>query len=140
MFLFLFHVLCYDAWYYAIHIVLHYKIGLVIHKKHHFTKYDKMTYLDAHNGHIIEHIVQPLGIIIPCFITPIAYRQFILAILFTHIRGLMRHDNRFTWLIGNHHLLHHKHPKYNFGEYWMDILCGTKYPDESEYIYGIICM
>jgi sterol desaturase/sphingolipid hydroxylase (fatty acid hydroxylase superfamily) len=51
---------------------------------------------------------------------------------------MLRHDNRFSWLIGNHHLLHHKYVKYNFGEYWIDCLCGTNYPNQNEYIYGKI--
>ncbi len=25
------------------------------------------------------------------------------------------------------YLLHHKHPKYNFGEYWIDSIFGTLY-------------
>jgi sterol desaturase/sphingolipid hydroxylase (fatty acid hydroxylase superfamily) len=49
---------------------------------------------------------------------------------------MMRHDDRFSWLIGNHHILHHKYPKYNFGEYWIDKMFGTLYPNKSEYIYG----
>lgn len=50
----------------------------------------------------------------------------------------MRHDHNFIWLIGNHHLLHHKNINYNFGEYWIDYLCNTKYPFEKDYKYGII--
>jgi sterol desaturase/sphingolipid hydroxylase (fatty acid hydroxylase superfamily) len=45
---------------------------------------------------------------------------------------MMRHDDRFTWLIGNHHLLHHKYPQYNYGEYWLDWLGGTLYPLREE--------
>ena len=39
-----------------------------------------------------------------------------------------------------HHLLHHKHPSYNYGEYWIDLLCGTTYPNDEEYEYGMIYM
>jgi hypothetical protein len=52
----------------------------------------------------------------------------------------MRHDERFVWLIGNHHLLHHRFPHYNFGEYWLDQLGGTLYPDRKEAVSGILYM
>jgi sterol desaturase/sphingolipid hydroxylase (fatty acid hydroxylase superfamily) len=42
-----------------------------------------------------------------------------------NIRGMMRHDKRGTWLVGNHHLLHHQYPRYNYGEVWLDYLGGT---------------
>ncbi len=53
---------------------------------------------------------------------------------------MLRHDKRFVWLIGNHHLLHHKYPRYNFGEYWLDKLFKTNYPNINEYEYGMIYM
>jgi sterol desaturase/sphingolipid hydroxylase (fatty acid hydroxylase superfamily) len=40
---------------------------------------------------------------------------------------MMRHDKRFVWLIGDHHLLHHRDGRYNFGEGWIDSLCGTRF-------------
>jgi sterol desaturase/sphingolipid hydroxylase (fatty acid hydroxylase superfamily) len=61
-----------------------------------------------------------------------------IAFLIVGARALMRHDNRFSWLIGNHHLLHHKYQKYNFGEYWIDTIVGSDYPDKKKYIYGMI--
>ena len=65
-------------------------------------------------------------------------RDTLLVLAFLNIRGMMRHDPRWSWLIGNHHILHHKYSEYNFGEYWMDTLCGTRYPKNSEYKYGLI--
>ena len=64
--------------------------------------------------------------------------SLLVALLFLNIRGMMRHDHRFVWLIGNHHILHHKYPQYNFGEFWIDKLCGTQYPNTAEYQYGYI--
>ena len=55
-----------------------------------------------------------------------------------NIRGMMRHDARFISLVGNHHLLHHKYCNYNFGEYWLDTIFGTKYPNKQEYKFGWI--
>ena len=31
-----------------------------------------------------------------------------------------------------------KYVKYNYGEYWLDCLFGTCYPNKDEYIYGCI--
>jgi len=136
--LFLFHVLCYDVWFYAIHVVLHNNRFYIIHKLHHETPHNLLTYRDTNIGHYVENMIEPLGIIIPFFITKCSLAAFLYAVIFTHIRGHLRHDNRCSWLVGNHHILHHKHRRYNFGEYWIDTLCGTRYPDENEYIYGCI--
>jgi sterol desaturase/sphingolipid hydroxylase (fatty acid hydroxylase superfamily) len=101
-----------------------------------------MTYNDAYEAHYVENIIQLGGILIPYMITEL-YSQLTIFKLFVafeiiSLRGLMRHDDRCSWLIGNHHLLHHKYPNYNFGEYWIDKLCNTNYPIEGEYIYGKI--
>ena len=138
MFLFLFHVLCYDVWFYAVHIVLHNENVYVIHKIHHQKPHNQLTYSDTNVGHYIEIVVEPIGILIPFLIVKCHVLSFLCAVIFTHIRGNMRHDSRCSWLTGNHHLLHHKYKKYNFGEYWIDSLCGTKCPHENEYIYGVI--
>jgi sterol desaturase/sphingolipid hydroxylase (fatty acid hydroxylase superfamily) len=138
MFLFLFHVLCYDVWFYTIHIVLHNKHFYVIHKLHHEKLHNELTYADTNVGHYIENFVEPLGILIPFFVVDCSLAAFFCAVIFTSIRGYMRHDNRCSWLIGNHHLLHHKYRQYNYGEYWIDRLFGTIYPKKEEYIYGCI--
>jgi len=70
--------------------------------------------------------------------TPSNIYTFMLSIVLINMRGMMRHDTRFTWLIGNHHILHHQYPQYNFGEYWLDKLFGTKYPNTHEYEFGVI--
>jgi hypothetical protein len=64
--------------------------------------------------------------------------DILIVLSFLNIRGMMRHDIRFAFLIGNHHLLHHRHPKYNYGEYWLDYIFGTKYPNNADYQNGII--
>ena len=96
------------------------------------------NYLDTYVGHVIESPFQGIGMFFPfILLTYTAYDIFII-LAFLNVRGMMRHDERFIFLIGNHHLLHHKYPKYNFSEYWIDYLCGTTYPNESEYKRGLI--
>jgi lathosterol oxidase len=138
MYFILLHIVGYDVWFYISHIILHHPSIYVIHKIHHSTKYKTLRYYDTNEGHIIEHVVQPLGIFLPIFCYGFLWKSFLIAYFIIAARALMRHDHRFVWLIGNHHLLHHKYPKYNFGEYWIDVLCGTVYPGKDEYIHGLI--
>jgi sterol desaturase/sphingolipid hydroxylase (fatty acid hydroxylase superfamily) len=139
MFSIIFHVFCYDIWFYASHLVLHIpKIYGAIHNIHHSTPYLELNYDSTNKAHISEHIIQPLGIFIPCLYSGVKPAYFFASFVIIGTRGLMRHDHRCVWLIGNHHLLHHKYPKYNFGEYWIDWIFGTIYPNSDEYIYGKI--
>jgi Delta7-sterol 5-desaturase len=139
MYLILLQILCYDIWFYISHVILHYTIPYSkIHYKHHQKNYNYLIYLDAYEGHYLEGIIQSLGLFIPYLIIDVPFVSLFIAGFITNLRGLIRHDNRFTWLIGNHHLLHHKYPRYNYGEYWIDKLCGTLCPYKKDYIYGKI--
>jgi sterol desaturase/sphingolipid hydroxylase (fatty acid hydroxylase superfamily) len=53
---------------------------------------------------------------------------FSVATILVMTLNMMKHDSRFVWIVGNHHLLHHKYPHYNFGEFWIDVMCGTAIP------------
>jgi hypothetical protein len=97
-----------------------------------------MNYKDTYTGHYIESPFQGLGYLFTLLFVQFNLFHFLASLLLINMRGMARHDNRFIWLIGNHHILHHKHPKYNFGEYWLDRLGGTCYPNLSEYQYGMI--
>ena len=125
----MYHIICYDIWFYISHILLHIPyVYQRVHKIHHETPYEKMTYKDTNRGHWIETLVQPIGFLLP-FLShsnrlwmPCLYAAIIIG-----SRGLMRHDHRFTIVVGSHHLMHHRYPQYNYGEYWLDWLCGTCY-------------
>jgi hypothetical protein len=132
-------IVSYDLWFYVSHIILHFKIPyLYIHLKHHEKNYKQLYFLDVYEANIFESIIQSLGIFFPYFICNISLNNLLIACFITNLRGLMRDDNRFSWLIGNHHLLHHKNNKYNYGEYWIDNIFGTLYPYKEDYIYGKI--
>jgi len=94
--------------------------------------------MDTYLGHPVEDVIQGAGMFLPCLFYKYTIMDLAIAFVLLNIRGLMRHDERFVWLIGNHHLLHHKYPKYNFGTYWIDALFCTKYPNEKEYRYGLL--
>ena len=132
------YIFSYDVWFYVSHVILHqYNMYKKIHKYHHSVEYSIMTYPDTYVGHYLESCLQGVGICIPLLWVTINW-SFMIALVFINIRGMMRHDIRCVPWIGNHHILHHKYPNYNFGEYWLDRLCGTNYPNKNEYKVGLI--
>jgi sterol desaturase/sphingolipid hydroxylase (fatty acid hydroxylase superfamily) len=135
----LLQILCYDLWFYTSHIILHYKIPYSkIHHEHHKQFYQILIFWDAYKGNHLESIIQSFGLFVPYLLINIPLNYLIIAGFITNLRGLIRHDNRCIWLIGNHHILHHKYPRYNYGEYWIDKLCGTLCPHTEDYVYGKI--
>ena len=119
-------ILCYDVWFYVSHIMLHTKYLWRYHQQHHRTK--TLVFTDAYNSDIIEMLFQSIGFVVPLFFTMSA-GQCILALIFLNIRGMLRHEPRAAWLVGNHHLIHHQNPAVNYGEYWLDRLFGTLSPN-----------
>ncbi len=121
-----FYIVSYDIWFYISHLILHtdyfYKR---IHKYHHASNYKIMNYMDTYVAHYLESPLQSLGIFFPLLFIKFNIYTFLYTILFLNIRGMLRHDVNYVWLIGNHHLLHHQHLQYNFGEVWLDKLFGT---------------
>jgi sterol desaturase/sphingolipid hydroxylase (fatty acid hydroxylase superfamily) len=123
MFFILTAVLGYDIWFYLSHRLLHTRRLYPIHSIHHQKTEPK--WYDTYHGHWFETVFQGLGFLAPLLIFDMHWPSLIAALLFVNIRGMMRHDSRCSWLIGNHHLIHHKTPSYNFGEEWLDRFFGT---------------
>lgn len=122
-------VFCYDIWFYISHILLHSPALYRFHHEHHVNK--DPAFLDTYVGHILEGPFQGLGALLPCL--SFSYSPFDILIILSilNIRGMMRHDKRCIFIIGNHHLLHHRFPEYNYGEQWIDYACGTMRPLEN---------
>ena len=116
-------IVSYDIWFYISHLLLHTPILYPYHKKHHLKLIP--TFLDAYTGHKLEGPFQGIGMFVPFCIWQYSYVDILIVLAFLNIRGMMRHDDRCSWLIGNHHLIHHMEPMYNYGEYWIDSICGT---------------
>jgi len=116
-------ILSYDIWFYLSHIILH-KYLYKYHREHH-TKVNP-NFIDTYHGHPFESIFQGIGFLFPFIIYSYTISNILVILAFLNIRGMMRHDERCIFLIGDHHLLHHKYPNYNYGEYWIDTICGTK--------------
>lgn len=133
MFMFILHVLGYDIWFYASHRFLH-KYLWSIHRIHH----EKVnpTLWDTNHAHWSEGIIQSAGILLPFLIYSPIWIEFWLAAIFTNIRGHARHDPRTAWLIGDHHILHHRLGNVNYGDYYLDWMFGTL--DESTRINGLV--
>jgi lathosterol oxidase len=139
MFNIFFFILSYDIWFYLSHIILHNKrIYKIIHKEHHSIDYKTINFKETYVGHFVEGPFQGLGVAFPLLFIDFNLRLFLSSLLLINIKGMLRHDHRFIWLIGNHHILHHKYPQYNFGEYWLDKLFRTNYPNADEYVVGMI--
>ena len=134
-----FFVISYDIWFYLSHLILHNKSFYTrIHREHHSVDYKTIHFKDTYVGHFIEGPFQGAGVLFPLLFIKSNIQSFLISLLIINARGMMRHDARFVCLIGNHHILHHKHPQYNFGEYWLDKLFGTNYPNINEYVFGVI--
>jgi len=116
-------ILSYDIWFYISHVLLHTKFLYKYHKEHHVNT--KPRFLDTYVGHILEGPFQGIGMFVPYLFISYTYTQTGLILMFLNIRGMMRHDDRCSFIIGNHHLIHHQYPNYNYGEYWIDYLCKT---------------
>jgi len=111
------------------HRALHHPFLWQFHKLHH-TKPDPVFY-EAYVGHPVEHIFQTLGLFFPLFFT-VDVSSLTIAFLFVNIRGLLQHDKRCSWFMGNHHLMHHKYYICNYGEYWIDYVCKTRMKDNNK--------
>ena len=127
-------IVSYDIWFYISHVILHSRIMYHFHKLHH-TK-PVPTYEDTYLADTVETVFQGVGFMFPAIGYTYTLQDFALVLLFLNIRGMMAHDPRFAFLIGNHHLLHHKYGNCNYGQYWIDSLCGTRHKIEKDYVYG----
>jgi lathosterol oxidase len=136
MLTFILHIIGYDIWFYVSHILLHSQLLWKYHKKHHEIIYPKFT--DTYTGHILEGPFQSLGFLLPLLFFEFSLIEFLAAYVFVNVRGMMRHDDRVVWLIGNHHLLHHRYFNCNYGEYWLDWLFDTGIKDVEKIKKGLI--
>jgi len=117
-------IIGYDIWFYISHLMLHTQYLYIYHSEHH-KNIINLTFLDTYVGHVLEGPFQGIGMFLPYLFYSVNFLEWIIILLLLNIRGMLRHDFRCAWLIGNHHLLHHQYPKYNYGEFWIDYLCGS---------------
>jgi sterol desaturase/sphingolipid hydroxylase (fatty acid hydroxylase superfamily) len=122
---FFFYIVYYDIFYYFLHRLLHTKYLYSIHKIHHIKKIP--DYYDYYNIHVLELPFTSIGLIFAIYLYKLYIYQLLYAIIFINVRGILMHDNQFIYLLGDHHLVHHKHYKCNYGEYWLDYIFGTVY-------------
>lgn len=122
---FIIYILHYDFFYYFMHRLLHTKYFYSIHKIHHSAYNPKYT--DFFNVRAFEYPLSSVGLYIAVYLYGLYIYQLIATISFICLRGIMEHDERFVWIVGDHHLKHHTYFYYNYGEYWMDYAFGTLY-------------
>lgn len=124
------HVVSYDIWFYISHRLLHTPILYPIHSIHHEKRVP--NWLDTYHGHWFESPFQSIGFLFPLIIYEIDPVQVIIAVLICQIKGLMRHDGRTAYIDGAHHMRHHLYSNCNYGEEWIDRLCGTNHVNIQE--------
>ena len=126
----LFSILTYDIWFYISHLLLHTKFLYKYHKEHHSKS--RPMFLDTYVGHILESPFQGIGMFFPYLILKYSILDFLITLAFLNIRGMMQHDERCIFIMGEHHLIHHRYNKYNYGSYWIDYICGTNFKECEE--------
>ena len=129
-------IISYDVWFYISHVILHSHFMYHFHKLHHTKPIP--TYEDTYLAHSVETVLQGVGFMFPAVVYTYGLQDIILVLLFLNIRGMMAHDPCFVFLVGNHHLLHHKYGNCNYGQYWIDCLGGTRHHHTEDYVYGLI--
>jgi len=122
---FIIYIFYYDLFYYFMHRLLHTKYFYTIHKNHHSSY--KIEYLDFFKVNLFEYPLSSIGLYIALYFYGIYIYQLLMCICFICLRGMLEHDNKFVFIVGNHHLYHHKYIYYNYGEYWTDYIFGTLY-------------
>jgi sterol desaturase/sphingolipid hydroxylase (fatty acid hydroxylase superfamily) len=118
-------VITYDIWFYISHLILH-KYLYKIHSVHHSA--EEPSWPDTYLGQWFETPCQGVGFLVPYCVYKYTWLDTLLILAFLNMRGMMRHDKRFIWILGDHHLLHHKYGSCNYGEPWIDSLVGTRRP------------
>lgn len=118
-------IIAYDIWFYISHLLLHSKYLYKYHKEHH-TKIVP-TFLDTYVAHPFESPFQGIGMFFPYAVINYTAYETIVILVLLNIRGTLQHDERGAFLVGNHHLIHHRYQNCNYGQYWIDALMSTGY-------------
>ena len=116
-------ILSYDIWFYISHLILHMPAFYVYHKQHH--RAVRPTFIDTYDASHVENVLQGIGMFFPYVVLRYTVLDTVLILCILNVRGVLRHDEQGVALVGDHHLVHHREPSYNFGEPWIDTLCGT---------------
>ena len=118
-------VVSYDLWFYVAHRLLHTPLLYArYHSQHH--QHKRPTYRETFVASTVENCVSGLGILVPLLCCPtVSIPAFAAAYLYCFVRGVLRHDSRASWLVGDHHLVHHMEPATNFSSYYVDAIFST---------------
>jgi len=127
MLLFIASVLSYDIWFYISHRMLHSSLLYPYHAVHHENV--DLTWVDTYHAHWMETPFQGIGTFFPLALgVPLNITEMGLTILYLNVRGVCQHEPRLSWLVGDHHVIHHQNQRWNFGQSWIDAWIGTSKP------------
>lgn len=116
-------IFSYDIWFYLIHRMFHHKKLYIYHKKHHIKTHP--TWKDTFYADKLENTIMGLGSLLPALFLNKFYFEMMIASVICFFRGILHHDPLFIFLVGDHHLIHHKKFNCNYGEKWIDTIFGT---------------
>lgn len=132
-------VVLYDAWFYWIHRLLHWKPLYRFHALHH--KSVAPTVWTNHHESLMEGLLNQAFYLILPFILPIPWQMLVLQKLYDQASGMLGHAGfehfaspagrtPFPFASTVFHDQHHGHFKYNYGHTfsWWDRLMGTLHP------------
>ncbi len=126
IFLFFLNIFMYDVNFYISHVFLP-TYAYHIHAIHHDSN-DILSWHSTYRAHIIENILQNYVFFI---LYICGSEHLILSYICICIRGLLNHEPRCRVIFNNHHIVHHTYKNCNYGEYYIDYLCSTRYTDKS---------
>ena len=126
-------IYCYDIWFYLSRVLMH---NFTFHFHDYNPSINYYTYKYEYYYQIM--VIECLGFLVPLIYIDQQPIHILLSIFLITLRGRLRQSEQFVWLIGNHHILHHKYPQYNFGAYWLDRGFGTHCPHKEECIHGYL--
>ena len=114
----------YDIWFYTMHRAMHANPALYkLHKKHHSVR--DVSWRSATLADNVETIMTPFGLLLPIPLVGFSLPAILTAYGYCSLRAFAHHEPRCAWLVGDYHLQHHRNPRVNYGQPWLDKLFGT---------------
>ena len=129
-------ILFYDVHFYYFHRLLHTRWLYPWHKKHHEYTHSvaKATFHATH----FENTLTGIGCFYPYVLfSDVHFCAVVVGSIVCTVKGIIRHDPGFIRIpilrlfFSDHHILHHKHQKYNYGTWWLDKIHGTVWPGQT---------
>lgn len=136
-------ILVYDAWFFWVHRLLHWRPMYRFHRLHHTSV--TPTYLTNHHETVVEATLNQLYYLVVVFVLPIPWQTLVVQKIYDQISGMLGHNGfehfasrggRAPWPLAStvFHDQHHGYFRYNFAHtfsFW-DRWLGSLHPRYDE--------